>query len=146
MTSPAPFFTIDTSEWPVVVMRLPRAPIDDAEIDSFQARFLAVLSLARNGSSRVSKTKLLIAMELNGLVDASLKQQMRAARFIQDVRPYVVDTIVGTALVTASPLVRTILTTITTIQPLASEHVIFEKEGDALTWLRARLPSIPPPA
>jgi len=133
------FYIIDTVEWPIVAVRFQRAPVEDDEIDGFQARFLAVLELARKGSLRVPKTKLYIAMNLDGIVDASLRQQFKAADFIRDVRPYVFDVVAATGLTVSSPLVRTIFTAITAVQPLASLHEIFEEEASALSWLRKHM-------
>ena len=133
------FYVIDTTEWPIVAVRFQRAPVQDDEIDAFQARFSAVLELARKGSARVPKTKLYIAMNLNGIVDASLRQQFRAADFIRDVRPYALDVVAATGLTVSSPLVRTIFSAITAVQPLASLHEMFDEEAFALAWLRKHM-------
>ena len=132
------FYEINTREWPLVIIRFPRVPVTDSEIDAFQARFTAVLELAKKGSARVSATKLLLAMDLNGIVDATFQMQCRAARLIHDLKPYVLGTVTCTALTVSSELVRTIFTAITTLQPLTSEHSVFEHESDAHAWLRKR--------
>lgn len=133
------FYVIDTVEWPIVAVRFQRAPLDDDEIDAFQARFSAVLELARKGSTRVPQTKLYIAMNLDGIVEASLRQQFRAADFIRDIRPYALDVVAATGLTVTSPLVRTIFAAITAVQPLASLHEMFEEEALALAWLRKHM-------
>ena len=141
--STAPFYSIDMFGWPLVVVRFPHIPVHESEIDAFQVRFTAVLQLARKGSERVQPTKLHIAMDLNGIVGASFQLQCRAAKLIQDIKPYVVDVIAATALTASNALVRAIFTAITTIQPLSSEHSIFESEADAVEWLRGKMALTP---
>lgn len=129
------FDVINVDKWPIVNINLQRVPREDAEIDRFQARFTAILNLAKKGSTRVSPSELYILMTLDGIVGASLHQQLLAANFIANVRHLVKDTIKATALIIKNETARMLLEVITKIQPLQSEHRIFLEEADAESWL-----------
>ncbi len=74
-------------------------------------------------------------MVLDGIVDATFEQQMRAASFIADVRELVKDGLRATALVIKNETARGMLELITEFQPLQSQHEIFEAESAASAWL-----------
>lgn len=130
------FYDIDAQNWPVVVVRFPGVPETSDDIDAFQAHFIAVLELARKGSARVPPTPLYIAMNINGIGNTSLSQQLRAPAFIKDIRPYVVGVVQRTALTASSPLVRTIFEAITAAQALSTPYELFDNEEDALASLQ----------
>lgn len=130
------FDVINTDEWPVVQITIQRVPNDISEIDNFQARFLAVLGLARDGAPGVPPEKVSILMNMDGILNATFEHQLRAASFIKDVREYVMDSIYSTALVIENPLARMILEVVTSLQPLSSMHKFFETTHDALAWVR----------
>ena len=106
-------------------------------MDDFQDQFLAILQLARDGGKDVPAEKVIIVMDLNGILNSTFEQQLRAGRFIADVRDYVETSIYCTALIIESQLVRTVLQIITQLQPLKSLNRSFEKTEDALAWARA---------
>ena len=137
MTPPeTPFDLFMLDHWPLVNVNLCRPPVDDAEIDKFQGRFCAMLSLASKGSSRVPKGRLSLSMNLNGIVEATFPQQLRAASFIGDVKEFVKDSISATALIVENEAARVILEIIMKLQPLQSKHCIFSNAEDAERWLK----------
>ncbi len=131
------FVKTDTSEWPVVHIVIDTPPKDLTEMDDFEDQFLAILQLAQDGSDGVPAEKVSIVMNLNGILNSTFEQQLRAGKFIKTVRDFVETSIYCTALIIESPLVRTILHIITQIQPLKSLNRSFEKTTDALEWARA---------
>ena len=135
-TTTPPFDSFVVDNWPMVSVNLCRAPACDLEIDKFQARFCSMLALAKTGSARVPKGLLLLSMNLNGIIDATFPQQMRAASFIGAVREYVRDSISATALIVENEPARVILEIIMKLQPLQSKHSIFSNAADAEKWLR----------
>ena len=130
-----PFDAFVVDNWPMVSVNFCRAPIDNLEIDRFQARFCSMLSLARTGSARVPKGLLLLSMNLNGIIEATFPQQLRAASFIGAVKEYVKDSISATALIVENEPARVILEIIMKLQPLQSKHCIFSNAADADKWL-----------
>ena len=131
----APFDLFVVDNWPLVNVNLCRPPCSDLEIDKFQARFCSMLSLARTGSARVPKGRLSLSMNLNGIVEASFPQQLRAASFIGEVKEYVKDSISATALIVENESARVILEIIMKLQPLQSKHCVFSNADDAEKWL-----------
>ena len=129
------FDTFDVGQWPVVKISFQRPPLNDVEIDTFQARFCSMLSLARNGSARVEPVALMLMMNLDGIVEATLQQQLRAANLISSVREYVKDTISATALIVGNETAKVILDIIMKLQPLQSKHAVFATSGEAEAWL-----------
>jgi hypothetical protein len=142
------FINTDTSEWPVVHIVVDTPPKDLREMDHFQDQFLAILQLARDGGDGVPAEKVIIVMNLNGILNSTIEQQLKAAKFIKEVREYVETSIYCTALIIESPLVRTVLHIITQIQPLKSLNRSFEKTEEAIQWARAnrvrQLAGLPP--
>ena len=136
MSAGGTFDAIDTSEWPVVCVTISHPPVNMEEIDFFQAKFIALLHLARHGADGVPPEPLCLMMTMDGILNATMEQQLRAASFIREVKEYVTDTIFCTALVVRSPLVCMILEFVTTLQPLQSLHKMFEGEDEALAWCR----------
>jgi hypothetical protein len=128
------FDVIDTSAWPLVHIVIADAPSCDAEIDAFQRKFLALLHLAATGAEGIPAERISIVMNLNGIVNATVEQQFRAASFISAVREYVDTSIYSTALVLENELVRLVLDVILSIQPLRSLNKVFEGTEEALAW------------
>ena len=133
--TPLAFDTFDVEHWPLVKISFGRPPLNDVEIDTFQARFCSMLSLARNGSPRVQAVALLLMMNLDGIVEATFQQQLRAANLISSVREYVKDSISATALVVANETAKIVLDIIMKLQPLQSKHAVFANSIDAEHWL-----------
>jgi hypothetical protein len=129
------FDDINVDKWPLVYVNLRRPPANDAEIDRFQARFCSMLSLAVTGSQRVPKGSLFLLMNLDGIVESTLQQQMRAANFISTVRDLARNGIFATALIVKNETARTILDIIIKLQPLQSKHEVFDTKEDAESWL-----------
>ena len=142
------FDRINTSEWPILHISIMNAPVDNEEIDMFQAKFLALLRLARDGADGIPPEKICLIMDMDGIAEATWEQKLRAAAFIQDVREFVADTIYCTALITSSDIVRMVLDLIFKIQPLISLNKLFEDEASALKWSREnrvrQLDNLPP--
>ena len=133
--TPLVFDDFDVEGWPLVKINFRRPPRNDEEIDKFQARFCSMLSLARNGSARVKPVALQLMMNLDGIVEATLQQQLRAANLIGAVREYVKDSISATGLVVGNETAKVILDIIMKLQPLQSKHAVFATPGEAETWL-----------
>jgi hypothetical protein len=133
-TASLPFVTIKTGEYPVVEFLIGDPPEDVEDISRFQTKFLALLQLARDGGAGVPPGKLCILMTLDGLLKCTLEQQLRAASFLSDVKPFVNASIFCTALVIQQPTARAVLNILTSISPLQSMHRIFESYEDALDW------------
>ncbi len=131
------FVKTDTSEWPLVHIVIDTPPEALTEMDEFQDQFLAILQLARDGADGVPAEKVTIVMNLNGILNSTFEQQMRAAMFIKDVREFVQTSIYCTALIIESPFVRAVLQIITQIQPLKSLNRTFETTTEALAWARS---------
>lgn len=131
------FDTVDTSAWPLVHVVIEDAPSCDEEIDTFQRKFLALLHLASMGADGIAPERISIVMNLNGIINATFEQQVRAASFISAVRDYVDRSIFCTALVLENEFVRVILDCILAIQPLRSLNKVFERTQDALAWAAA---------
>ena len=130
--SPAVAFdTVDIRQWPLVEIKVVRAPVNDKEIDDFQARFMTVL-----GHAEAKGVKLFLMFNMDGIVQASFSQKLRARQFIQAVRKSAETTIHATALVTTSTLARVVLMAVIALQPLVSLNRIFDANEPALTWLR----------
>ena len=134
--APMVFDVIDTSAWPLVHIAIQDAPTCDADIDTFQRKFLALLHLAATGTEGIPPERISIVMNLNGIVNATVEHQFRAASFISAVREYVDTSIYCTGLVLESELVRMVLSFILSIQPLRSLNKVFERTEDALEWAR----------
>jgi hypothetical protein len=134
-----PFHVIDASTWPLVQIRVQRAPLTNQEIDDFQAAFLAVLQVAERGNpaAGVGPAKLFLLFNLDGIVQATFAQQMRARSFIQAVRKSAETAIHATALVTTSTLARLVLMAVLSLQPLVSVNKTFDSNDAGLEWLRA---------
>lgn len=131
------FDTIDTSAWPVVHVIIEDTPSCDEDIDTFQRKFLALLHLACTGADGIAPERISIVMNLNGIINATFEQQVRAASFISAVRDYVDTSIFCTALILENEFVRMILDCILAIQPLRSLNKLFERTEDALAWAAA---------
>jgi len=130
------FDLIDTSEWPILHVTILGPPSHVSEIDVFQAKFLALLRLANSGADGIPAEKICIVFNLDGILRASLEQQIRAASFIKDVREFVNKSIYSTALVIQNETVKTIIEFIFSIQPLQSLNRVFNDTGSALAWSR----------
>lgn len=129
-----PFFTYRLDAWPVVTFAILRPYRSTAEFEALQSTYVNVLCLAAAGSAELPQTKLAVVMLLDGILTASLEQKMLAVQFIRNVRPYVESSVLCTALVVTSALVRAVLSFITGIVRLASPHRIFETEAEAAAW------------
>ena len=130
------FDEFDLSSWPLVRVTLQRAPIDDAEITKFQEHFCGLLHLAAHGAQGRAPCPLRLIMCLDGIVNATGTQQLRAATFIQDVKPLVLaGALQATALVVTAPAARSILELILSIAPLASVHKLFDTVQEGHAWL-----------
>lgn len=130
-----PFHVIDYTQWPVVTICLTRAPLEDAEIDTFQKSFVAILKLAKDGSARVPKGKVFIMLNMDGIIEASMMQKFRAVSFISAVQEYVETSIYATALVATSTMARGILMAVLYLKPLKSVHQVFSDNTEAVKWL-----------
>ena len=139
--TPLGFDTFDVEHWPLVKISFGRPPLNDAEIDTFQARFCSMLSLARHGSARVQAVSLLLMMNLDGIVEATFQQQLRAANLISSVREYVKDSISATALVVSNETAKMVLDIIMKLQPLQSKHAVFPNSKEAEAWLFSQMNS-----
>lgn len=133
------FDDINVDKWPFVYVNLKRRPTDDAEIDRFQARFCSMLSLAISGSARVPRGALMLMINLDGIVEATIPQQLRAANFITSVRELARDGIFATALIVKNETARAVLDMIIKMQPLQSKHELFDTKEDAERWLHSLL-------
>lgn len=130
------FGLILVDKWPMVTVDLQRVPTNDEEIDRFQAKFCAMLSLAVNGSERIQPCRIYLLFILDGIVGASLHQQMRAANFIGVVRDLAKQAVEATAVVTSNETARMLLEFIVQIQPLQSYHEIFDNREQGALWLQ----------
>jgi hypothetical protein len=133
------FDSISTDRWPIVEITIHGPPNDVQEIDYFQAKFIALLQLAKNGNAHVPAGKICIIMNMDGILNATLQHQIRAASFIKDVRDLVEPAIFSTALVMTNALVRFILECVTKLQPLKSAHRIFDSSEAAWEWSEMNL-------
>ena len=131
------FDVFDVERWPLVNISFQRPPLNDPEIDKFQARFCSMLSLARDGSARVAPVALQLIMNLDGIVEATLQQQLRAASLISAVREYVKGSIAATGLVVGNETAKIILDIVMKLQPLQSKHAVFATSDEAEAWLRS---------
>ena len=130
------FDVFEFSQWPLVQVTLRRAPYDDAEIAAFQERFCGLLHLAAHGTQDRPPCPIQLIMALDGIVDATGSQQLRAATFIQDVKPLVLaGALRATALVVTSAGARSMLELILSIAPLTSVHAVFDCVQEGLEWL-----------
>jgi|688.fasta_scaffold695231_2 hypothetical protein len=134
-------FDFEAMQWPAVRIVLQRAPVDDAEIEDFQVRFCGLLSLALTGGTdqtALPPKALRIMFLVDGIVEATMEQRLRAASVIQAAQPFVAQgAIAGTALVVTSALAREFLTFVLGMAPLQSRNDVFESEAEALSWLSA---------
>jgi hypothetical protein len=148
MSDTSTFDLIHTDDWPIVKITIVRPPEELVEIDYFQAKFLTLLRIARDGTDTIPAGKLCIVMDMDGILNATLAQQIRAASFIHEVREFVVPAIYCTALIIRNPLARFILECVTKLQPLKSMHRIFDTEEEAMEWTRInqdnQLAGLPP--
>jgi hypothetical protein len=136
-----PFCKRTLTDWPKVVIELLRPPVNDDEIDAFQAQFTDILILAKNGGSAESgilPCKLFLVFNVDGIVKASWAQRIRAAGLIKAVREYAAETVDSTALIATNPIARMILQAILMMQTLASVNEVFDKPEDAHAWLERR--------
>lgn len=132
-----PFHDINVRGWPTVEIKVLRAPYNDEEIDIFQKKFLDVLTLAEKGTERIPATRVFLLFNMDGIVQATLGQKMRARTFIQQVRTAAETSIHATALVVTNSLARMVLMAVMMLQPLVSVNKVFERNEDALAWLDA---------
>ncbi len=144
MASVKNFAKIDATAGPTVVIDLFAAPKTDAEIDGFFARFKSILKIAIHGSKlredgtrRVQPGKIFLLFKLDGLMSASISQQMRAGGFIREIKPLVPDAIYCTALVVTGFAARSVLKFILAMAPLSSTYSVFESEDEAAVWIVA---------
>jgi hypothetical protein len=149
--STIPFDDFDTSQWPVVKVSILRAPIsdDDSEMDYFQAKFVETLELAANGiEDCIQPEKITIIMCLDGILEATFKQQLKAAALTRSIQAYVDVSIFCTAIVVENVIARKILEIITSLQPLKSVNRVFDNYADAFAWAHAnrdrQLKKLPP--
>ena len=136
LSTKCPFYSIDMTEWPLVVVALNRPPARDDEIDTFQVAFINMLRAVCAGGDTVAADRICLLMVLDGIMGATLTQQFRAASFIEDVRELVVPAIFCTALVVKNDIVRMILKIILGLKPLKSLHRVFSTVADAAEWSR----------
>lgn len=129
------FDRIIIDKWPIVFFDLHRTPHTDEEIDRFEARFSAIMNLAIHGSPRVPKGRLYMMMNLDGVLNATMHQQLKAATFISNVRELAKQGIRASALIIRDETVRLIFEIIVKIQPLQTRHEIFTNERDGEAWL-----------
>jgi hypothetical protein len=129
-----PFYSIDMTEWPVVVVSLNRPPTQDAEIDTFQVAFINMLRAVCAGCDGTPRDRICLLMVMDGIMGATLSQQFRAASFIEDVRELVEPAIFCTALVVKNEIVRMILNIILRLKPLKSLHRVFSTVASAAEW------------
>lgn len=136
-----PFFTLNPEDWPTVTLRILRGPVNDAEVVAFERAFVAALSLAHTGraetadSDAIDPTRLLICMNIDGIVDATADEKLAAMRIIEAVQPYVLTSIKATAIVVTQPAARTFFNVITSLVKLKSKNAVFDNEREALAWL-----------
>lgn len=139
-----PFSEIETEDWPLVRVRVVRAPHNDREIDTFQQQFIALLQLAATGSAKgIPPCRLYILFNLDGIVDATFAQKRRACRFVTAVRTYAATAIAATALVTTNQLAQLILMALLAIVTLVSENKLFSSNEAGLVWLQAKMDGRP---
>lgn len=131
------FDVFDYSAWPLVDVRLLRAPADDDEISTFQSRFKAMLQIARDGDDSIEPGRLFIMLNVDGIAKATPSQLYRARSFIGDVQTMAEAAIEAVALVATNSLVNTVLMLLLAVKPLMSVHQIFTSNEDALQWLHA---------
>ena len=130
-----PFHEIKLDAWPIVQVIVNRPPVDDDEFDVFQDAFIGLLEgVIADQTEHGHTDRIAMVMKLDGIVEASLAQKFRAVMFIRTVKPLVTPTIQSTALVIRSSTVRAIIEFILALQPLQSEHAVFESTEAAITW------------
>jgi len=138
-----PFAQFNMSDWPLVRVTIAGKPSALEDIDVFQAELVQVLQCAKDGlpatdtflGSPPCKVRLLL--NLSRILDCSIAEMLRAGSFIKSMREYT-GVIACTALVVENRVARSILSAITTLQPLQSEHVVCETEEQALAWIGKR--------
>lgn len=136
MATAVSFDEFDTSKWPVVRVTFGRAPDSDAEIEKFQDRMCGMLYLALHGSAHVEAKPLLVTFFIDGVVGASIMQQLKAAQVIDMVAPMVkAGAIRATAIVVTSEAAHDLLTYILSLAPLSSPHQVCDSAEAAAAWL-----------
>jgi hypothetical protein len=145
-TVATPFFVRDISAWPKVHFHLQRAPVDgklDAmgnvvdEIQQFEDKFVALLTLAATGNATVgiAPTRLYLMLTIDGLVEATPAQIARAGGLVTRVKPYVERALAATAVVARNQAASFLVQTVMTFSPLQSEHKVFSNDVDGSLWL-----------
>lgn len=132
------FAHYDISAWPLVRINLARAPREDQEIVDFQDYFCGVLCLGAYGNpdTGLAPCPLKVVLGLDGIVDATMEQKLKAAEFIQRVKPLVLaGALKATALIVTSSAARNILELILSLAPLTSNHAVFHSVDDGVAWL-----------
>ena len=132
--SSRPFFTCDLEQWPVVHFAIVRAPIDAAELGRFEMELVGVLNSAIDSAERV-----LLLLNVDGVLAASFPLMARAAEIIKSVRPLAGRAVHCTAIVISNVVVRNIFGLVTKLQPLQNLHCMFENETKALAWAQKNL-------
>ena len=130
------FDEFDLGAWPRVTIRFPRAPHCDEEIEQFQNRMCGLLAVALEGSAHIPKGPVSVTFFIDGVVEADLGQQLKAAQTIALVAPMVErGAIKATAIVVSSQKAHDLLKFILSIAPLKSVNRVFEDGAGAAAWL-----------
>ncbi len=138
MAESIPFADFELDRWPEVTVHLRRAPRDDKEIEDFQSRFCGALMVAAYGTDALPRSPLKLTMCLDGIVDATISQQLKAAAFIADVKPLVTaGALRATALVVSSQKAQDILKLILEMAPLTSMYQVFTSVQEGKLWLQS---------
>lgn len=123
-------WTIDTSQWPIVVHAV-EGTLSDRELDEYlreasalmerEGRYLAIMDASRIGS-----------------VSASMRS--RIAAWQRQYRALMERRCIGVAYVLSSPLLRFVSMTILLATNLSVPSFVCEAREEALRWARGRLP------
>lgn len=119
----------DDSSWPVIIVRFPPSCTDaefDAYLDGLKSRLL-----------RGDRTCTIMDAREAGLFPPV--QRKRQADWLATNRALLLKAQVGTAFVITNPVVRGVLTAITWIQPMPSEHTVVATMAEAERWAWAQL-------
>jgi hypothetical protein len=130
------FHETDVSAWPMVVVKLNRAPHNSEELHQFEEDFLAMLRVARDGFGDVASTSLTLLFFLDGLIDANFEHQLSSIGFVKRVQQEAPDTVKVTALIASNDLVVQLLDCVLAAVPLHSVNRVFGNEHEARAWLQ----------
>lgn len=129
--------TVSVEDWPVVRVTFERgALISSTTMDALAAHLKTLMELAIAGkaSMGIPSCKLHLVMDLGGLVSAGSAERALGIKFMQSIRTHAERSVLTTAIVTASPIVRAVLNIILTLSPPKSETKIFSDVAAADEW------------